>query len=112
MRAAGQLIDKRDFDGAIAAYDKLIHTYPNYARLWALRSMSYMGKRDIDHASKDLESADKLDPHEGMTFRARGLIADHKEDYRGAADAFSQSLTVFANNPSTFCAGARIPVSS
>lgn len=63
MALGDSLLEKCDFGGAIAAYNKAIGFDPNCAKAYCERGRAYASKDDFDRAFADWSTAARLDPN-------------------------------------------------
>jgi tetratricopeptide (TPR) repeat protein len=85
---------KRDFDRAIADYDRAIEVDPTDAKSFDWRGGAYFGRRDYDRAIADYDQAIKLDPKNAVTFRNRGVAYRAKRDFDHALADLTQALQI------------------
>jgi len=62
---------KKDYDRAIADYNRAIELNPKIAILFTARGMAYMQKGDYDRTIADDSRAIELDPKSALTFNER-----------------------------------------
>jgi formylglycine-generating enzyme required for sulfatase activity/serine/threonine protein kinase/Flp pilus assembly protein TadD len=75
-----QYRDAKDFDKAIAEYDKAIELDPNNVAAYRGRGLSCLGKDDFDQAIADTTRAINLDPKDSVAYAARGAAHLNKEE--------------------------------
>jgi tetratricopeptide (TPR) repeat protein len=83
---------KRDYDGAIAAYNKAIDIDPDNVNYLNARGITYTNKGDDEHALADFESCLKMRPNFSSAFNNRGVIFMRKGDLPRAFDEFNQAV--------------------
>ena len=66
-------LGKKDYDRAIADYNKAIELEPKLAAAYANRGLAYGAKGDIDGAIADLDKAIDLNPKLAHAYANRGL---------------------------------------
>lgn len=91
-------LDHREYDLAIADFDKAIDMDPTAAMGFADRGMAYIWKRQYELARKDLDAAYALDPRNPVVFRGRGILAVDANDLEEAIEAFTTSLKIEPHN--------------
>lgn len=83
------LLDNRRYPEAIAQFDRAIAAEPRNESALASRGITYVWQGDLVRAQADLDAAAVINDRNPVIFRARGLMALQKEDYRAAVDAFT-----------------------
>jgi membrane associated rhomboid family serine protease/tetratricopeptide (TPR) repeat protein len=101
------LLDRHDYDHAIADFDKAIASDPKAAMAFADRGMAYLWKRNDRQASKDFDAAVAIDPTNAVVFRGRGMLALQASHANEAIAAFSRSLELEPANVFTLEKRAR-----
>ena len=92
---------KRDYDGALASYNKAIDIDPDNVNYLNARGITYTNKGDDEHALADFESCLKMRPNFSNGFNNRGVIFMRKGDLPRAFDEFNQAVNFSASgNPS------------
>ena len=75
-----------------------INAQPNAAALYLVRGILSVQLSDYDHAEADFEEADKLEPQQGISDAARGLMAEQKDDPDKALAAVRARLSTSPND--------------
>jgi membrane associated rhomboid family serine protease/tetratricopeptide (TPR) repeat protein len=88
------LLDRFEFNNAIANFDKAIASDPKAAMAYADRGMAYVWKHNGVQARKDFDAAFALDPHNPVVFRGRGMLASAAGNPDDAIAAFSKDLDI------------------
>lgn len=96
-RGNGRL-NNREYDLAIADFDKAIEIDPKAAMAFADRGMANLWKRNLELARKDLDAAYALNPRNPVVFRGRGVLALYADDLAEAVKAFAISLEIEPHN--------------
>lgn len=93
-KVAQTAFDKRDFDGAIKAFDKVIRLDPKYVEAHASRGMAWSEKAEFDKALKDFNEALKIDPKFAPALLHRGVAWTAKGEYDNAIKDFGALLAI------------------
>lgn len=89
---AGDKFKKRDFQGAIAAFNQAIQLKPDYARAYYGRGAAHSMLNDYRGAIRDYTQAISLDPNYARAYALRGVARSIEEDDQGAIEDINQSL--------------------
>ncbi len=92
MLRGNAYLDKREFDRAIALYDKAIAFKPDYGLAYAKRGYAYHLKNDIDHAIADYNKAIELRPDLWAAHTNVGIIYINKGEYDKAIDFLDRAI--------------------
>jgi tetratricopeptide (TPR) repeat protein len=76
-----------------------INAQPNAAALYLARGILLVQLSDYDHADADFEKAEKLEPQQGISDAARGLMAEQKDDPDKALAVVRARLAANPNDP-------------
>jgi tetratricopeptide (TPR) repeat protein len=98
IRRGNILLDGMRLGEALADFNQALALEPKNDIALANRAITYFWKRDLAAAEKDLDAASKINARNAIVFRARGLMAEDRSEYREAVDAFSTSLEIQSNN--------------
>jgi tetratricopeptide (TPR) repeat protein len=93
-----QLLDRGRYAEAIEDFDAALSLFPRDANTLADRALSYIGRRDLPDARKDLTDAYALDAHDEYVFHGRGELAMATGDYVAAVAAFTAALQIDAKD--------------
>ena len=85
-------LNTRDFDRAIADYDRSISLIPNAAAPLNGRGVAYMAKGDFDHALADLNQAIRLAPNYILAFNSRGLLYARDRNFDRAIADYDEAI--------------------
>ena len=86
------LLERSDFDGAIADFDRAINLDPNGADSFNGRGAAWRAKGDLDRAEADFSHAIKLDRTHMGAYYNRGLVEVAKSELDPALADFSAAL--------------------
>jgi tetratricopeptide (TPR) repeat protein len=91
---------KKDYDRAIADYDKAISLTPgNHAIYCNNRSRSYIGKKDYDRAIKDSTESLETLANYPYCYGVRGMAYAAKKDYASAVKDYDDAIRLNPNYP-------------
>jgi tetratricopeptide (TPR) repeat protein len=86
------LSKKRDYNGAIVAFDKALEIDPENVTVLNSRGIAYGNKGDEEHALADYDSCLKLRPNFASAHNNRGIIFMRKGDFEQAYNEFSDAI--------------------
>jgi tetratricopeptide (TPR) repeat protein len=92
------LMKKRDYDGAILAFNAALEADPDNVGYLNSRGIAYSDKGDDEHALADYELCLKLRPNFANAYNNRGVIFLRKGDFDRAFEEFSSAIKYPANN--------------
>ena len=92
------LLDKKQYDQAIADLDIAIKQDPKFISAYTDRASAYEGKGDYARAVADRDAAIKLDPDNMSTYRSRG----YANSYLGHFDAAAADLARVVQKDPTY----------
>ena len=75
---AGIAMDHQSFQAGVEIIDAGLKLQPNAAPLYLARGVLFVQLADFEKAEADFEKAEKLDPKQGMTAAAQGMLAEEK----------------------------------
>ncbi|AFW95522.1 MULTISPECIES: tetratricopeptide repeat-containing serine protease family protein [Nostocales] len=89
-------LHKRDYSGAIAAYNEVIRLNPNYAEalLYRNRGSSYYALGDTQAAIADFNEAIKINPDDAKAYAVRGIARYKLGDRRAAIRDFNEVIKI------------------
>jgi len=90
---------KREFDLAIADYDRAIALNPEFAEAYNYRGKAYFQKGDHDAAMPDLDRAIALNPEYAGAYANRGLVLGWEGKKERAAADFREVLALRPGDP-------------
>jgi ankyrin repeat protein len=92
----------KDYDGAIADFDKAIDLNPDNAELYQMRGGPKLGKRDFAGAIADYNKAIELKPDCADAYKGRGLVMLAKRDFDDAIADFNKAIELKPNDAFTY----------
>jgi tetratricopeptide (TPR) repeat protein len=104
MALGDSLLEKCDFGGAIAAYNKAIGFDPNCAKAYCERGRAYASKDDFDRAFADWSTAARLDPNYAYPHACLGAAYARRHDRQKALLEFSKAIQLDSGNPDEYFA--------
>ena len=78
--------DLKDYQGAIADYNKAIEINPQYAFAYTNRGNSKSGLKDYQGAIADFSKAIEINPEYANAYVNRGVVRERASDLEGACD--------------------------
>jgi tetratricopeptide (TPR) repeat protein len=75
LAAGNRDLDRREYDQAIAEFDRVLQVNPKSGLALADRGMAYMWKDERERALEDFAAAEALDPRNHVVPRGRGMLA-------------------------------------
>jgi tetratricopeptide (TPR) repeat protein len=92
------LLRKRDYDGALAAFNKALELDPDNATVLNSRGLAYSNKGDEDRAMADYDLALQRRPSFPAPYNNRGLIFLRRGELQRAYDEFNLALSLNSGN--------------
>lgn len=83
---------RREFDRAIADYDRALRLDKNLATAYGGRARAYRGKGDLEKALSDFDEAVKLDPKSAQLRFDRGAVYEAKGDVDRAIVDYNEAF--------------------
>jgi tetratricopeptide (TPR) repeat protein len=95
-RSAERKYGKKDYQGALADFDRSISIDPNFAQGYAGRgNVKHTQLQDYRGALADYSQAIQLEPGYAVAYSFRGdLKVDRLQDYRGALADFNRAISI------------------
>jgi len=84
---------------ALAIYNRVIEIYPDYARAYFVRSLTYLDLGDSDKALADANKAIKLDPASLDAINTKANILYDRREYTTACSLYSQAIAIDPEHP-------------
>jgi tetratricopeptide (TPR) repeat protein len=92
LARGSELLDRSDWDGALAAFDAAVRLDPRDPYALAARGITQTWRGNYEAAARDLNNAAVLDPDNPYVLRGRGYLAQTQERYADALRFYSRSL--------------------
>jgi tetratricopeptide (TPR) repeat protein len=86
FRQGMNLLNQRDYDGAIKAFTKALEIDPEFAGAYIWRGVARWFNRDLESALADYGQAIKIDPNEDEAYFRRALALQQTQPERAIAD--------------------------
>ena len=99
--------DKKDYDGAVAAYSAAIRLDPKDAGVYCNRGNAYNAKGDHDKAIADYTVAIRLDPQMASAYLARAFAYEAKGDSDKQIDDLARPFASTRNRQPRTTSGPR-----
>ena len=92
LEGRAKVLDLKDYERALADYDRALKINPRYARAFHGRGDTYMAKGDVDRAIADYDEAIRLDPNSVESWNNLGIAKTQLNALPEAIEAFSRAL--------------------
>ena len=92
------LLRKRDYDGALAAFNKALELDPDNATVLNSRGLTYSNRGEDDRAMADYDLALQRRPNFPAPYNNRGLIFLRRGELQRAYDEFNLALSLNSRN--------------
>jgi tetratricopeptide (TPR) repeat protein len=89
---------KRDFDAAIACYDRAIEIDPNYAYAWYNKGFSLHSLQKYEQAIECYERAIKIDPNYANAWTNKGNSLNNLQKYEQAIKCYERAIEIDPND--------------
>ncbi|WP_255608751.1 tetratricopeptide repeat protein [Methylosinus sp. Sm6] len=93
------LIDKDEYDAAIADFNRSIMVDRKYVKAYVNRGQAYYFKRDFDKAIADFDQAVRLLPDDPFGYSNRAMARMEKADFKGAIADYDRAIRLDPRNP-------------
>ena len=94
MTAGIAALDDRDFEKALAIYDDLVESAPDFAEAWNKRATVHYLLGNYEASLEDIEHTLELEPRHFGAITGRGLIQHAQGNDPAAIDSFEQALEI------------------
>ncbi len=101
-KMAFELYQEGDYDGAIAAYTKVIEHEPDDAEAYYNRGFSYAEKDEYDRAIADYDKAIARSPKNANAYYNRGSIYAEKGEYDRAIADYNKAIALNPKNANVY----------
>ena len=98
VRNGNQLLNRGEYDQAIAEFDLAIASDPTAALAYADRGLAHLWKRDSTQARNDFEASLRLAPDSAVALRGRGVLEYQSGDCASARTDLTRSLELNARS--------------
>jgi tetratricopeptide (TPR) repeat protein len=89
-------LNNRDYDGAIADFDKALALEPEFWATYMVRALARDFKGDYDGAISDYGKAIDINPTSAKLYNDRGSVRYKKDDYQGAMVDYDKAIEIEA----------------
>ena len=98
LAAGNRDLDRREYDQAIAEFDRVLQANPKSDLALADRGMAYVWKDERERALEDFAAAEALDPRNHVVPRGRGMLALFAGNAPEAIADFNTALELDSGN--------------
>ncbi|WP_010584964.1 tetratricopeptide repeat protein [Schlesneria paludicola] len=92
IQRGSKAFQKRDYDGAIVAWDDAIRIDPNHSKAHRYRGDASLNKRDNEKALSEYDEAIRLDSKNAMAYCSRGAAWTEKRESDKAIADFDEAI--------------------
>ena len=108
FRLSGSVwFDCKDWDSAIADYDRAIEIDPDNARIYTIRGNVKFSLKDYTGAVADYDRAIELDPSSAWAYDSRGRSRNNSKDYAGAVADYDRAIELDPGNARAYASRGR-----
>ncbi|MCZ8224313.1 MAG: tetratricopeptide repeat protein [Microcystis sp. LE19-84.1B] len=97
LNQGNERLDKEDFQGAIADYNKAIELDPNFALAYNNRGVVYYNLKQWQKALADYNQAIELDPNYALAYSSRGVVYSNLKQWQKALADYNQAIKLDPN---------------
>jgi Flp pilus assembly protein TadD len=99
LRQAEAKIERKDYQGAVKFYNRILEINPNDTWTYWERALAKKSNNDFQGALRDLNAAIEIDPSNSFAYIQRGLIREKNGDKKGAESDFEKAKHIREENP-------------
>ena len=92
IRRGDRLIEKGDYENAIAEYSQAIQLEPDYASAYNNRGVAYSYLNEYKKAITDFQKVMELNPDDAFAFNNRGLVYQDLKEYEKAIVNYKKAI--------------------
>ena len=108
FRLSGSVwFDCKDWDSAIADYDRAIEIDPDNARIYTIRGNVKFSLKDYTGAVADYDRAIELDASSAWAYDSRGRSRNNSKDYAGAVADYDRAIELDPGNARAYASRGR-----
>ncbi|WP_414623086.1 tetratricopeptide repeat protein [Calothrix sp. CCY 0018] len=89
-----KLIELKDYQEAITAYDQAININPNYSRAWYHRGIALRQLKKYEKAIASYDQVIKIKPDDYQAWYSRGLVLDELDRNQEAISSFDRAIEI------------------
>ncbi|MBF2006933.1 MAG: tetratricopeptide repeat protein [Chlorogloeopsis fritschii C42_A2020_084] len=94
ISSGGAKAQKRDYQGAIAAYEQALRMNPNHPDAYFQRAVAYYDLKNYQAAYEDLNQVVRLTPNSPIAYMNRGLTQDLLQRNQEALKDYSKAISL------------------
>jgi tetratricopeptide (TPR) repeat protein len=103
IQRAVQLIQLHKYDLALKELDSMLADDPNIARVYSLKALAFMDKKQKLKAIENAQKAIGIDPDDAYPHYVLGVVYFNlTEDYKKTQDSIKESLKINPDNPDCY----------
>lgn len=99
MQLGTQRMNTQRFNEALAVFNQIIESYPDYAEGWNKRATLYYAVGNLDASVADIEKTLELEPRHFGALSGLGLVYIQRQELSKAKQAFENLVEVHPNSP-------------
>jgi hypothetical protein len=102
LKAGRRYFAQKEYESALAEYNRAIHTAPQLAEAYCRRGFVYQAMGQTEQARSDYDQAILCDPRLALAYLQRGKMLTDSGDLDEALADFGQLMLIQANDPDTY----------